>query len=138
MGVEWRHWAKYYKGILIAMAIIVTLEPRIITEVLDGLSVDTRIDDWVIVEDLDTKHRAVYGYCPLDGPGGERRGTFLPLSGFPMALVPEVQRQINALRGYPDGSVKPADMINSGRTAAEQDADDEDGEDYYDDDEDEQ
>jgi hypothetical protein len=61
-----------------------------------------------------------WGYCPH----GKGRGTFLPLSGFPKELVGEVQRQINLLRGYPEGEgPAPPVMVETGRTAAEQEAD---------------
>ena len=59
-------------------------------------------------------------------------GTFLPLSGFPMELTEEVQRQINEIRGV---ECQPPRMIASGRNAAEQDADqefeDQDDEELY-------
>lgn len=99
--------------------IIVELEPREITVLKHGLTVNRHIDDWVIITDVASGDRRVHGYCPLDGDGCHR-GTFLPLSGFPVDLVDEVQRQINEIRGYGANGVAPPVMIDSGRTAEEQ------------------
>lgn len=79
-----------------------------------------------------TDGRQLWGYCPTD----EKRGGFLPLSGFPKELVPEVQKQINHLRGYKAGEgPEPPVILETGRTAQEQRQDsesneDEDGEIY--------
>lgn len=71
-----------------------------------------------------------WGYCATD----PARATFLPLSGFPMELVGEVQRQINLLNKYEAGEgPEPPVMLASGRTAAEQDADNAEAEDDFDD-----
>ena len=104
-------------------AIKVTLEPRIFQKTRGNLTVDVHLDDWVVIENLETGHRQSWGYCPLDD-GPFIRGTWLPLSGFPMELGDEVQRQINIIRGYEEGKeAEPPKMIESGRTAAEQEAD---------------
>lgn len=73
--------------------------------------------------------RRLMGYCPTI-PG---RGQFLPLSGVPKEIVPEIQRQINELRGFSDGQgPAPIHMTETGRTAAQQRA-----QAYQDDDEEE-
>jgi len=57
------------------------------------------------------------GYCPT----GSMEGKFLPLSGVPKEIVPEIQRQINLLRGFKDGDgPDPIEMAHTGRTAQEQ------------------
>jgi len=70
--------------------------------------------------------RRLMGYCPTI-PGREQ---FLPLSGVPMEIVPEIQRQINELRGFESGEgPAPIQMTETGRTAAEQRAESYDEED---------
>lgn len=101
----------------------VTLEPRYIQKATQNLVLDVHIDDWVVVENVDTGERRSWGYCPLD-EGPYIRGTWLPLSGFPKELAPEVQRQINIIRGYTkENAPAPPNMIETGRTAGEQEAD---------------
>lgn len=63
--------------------------------------------------------RQCWGYCStIDG-----QQVFLPLSGFPMELVQSVQDKLNAMHFPQGGGPDAAIVIDSGRTAAEQDAD---------------
>lgn len=109
----------------------VRLRPMTVQKRVGNLTVDQDCkQDYVDIFTPDGKGQT-WGYCPH----GEGRGTFLPLSGFPKELVGEVQRQINLLRGYKEGDgPAPPEMIETGRTAAEQEAaaqqDDYDEEEY--------
>jgi hypothetical protein len=73
--------------------------------------------------------RQLIGYCPT----GDLPGVFLPLSGVPKEIVPNIQKQINQLRGFADGEgPQPIDIRETGRTAKEQrqQYEDEDEEEY--------
>lgn len=114
--------------------ITVTLRPMVVPKKVGNLTVKRSVkQDYVDIETEDGK-KQTWGYVSSI-PGLD---TFLPLSGFPMELTAEVQRQINELRGYKEGEgPKPPQMVANGRTAAEQEADaaaDEFDEIYYEDD----
>lgn len=104
----------------------VELEPFTCSKTVGNLTYTQRLDqDRVYI--VTDNGRQCWGYVPTV----EGHGTFLPLSGFPKELCPEVQRQINEIRGT---NCKPPDMLESGRTAAEQEADaiqDEESEEEY-------
>jgi hypothetical protein len=104
----------------------VVLKPFTVEKQVGNITVTQSLNqDQVII--VTAQGQQMWGYSPTL-PG---HGTFLPLSGFPKELCPEVQRQINEIRGTND---KPPVMIESGRTAAEQAAesveDDESEEEY--------
>ena len=67
-------------------------------------------EDWVAVN-LGNGHRS-WGRCNRDGDA-----VFVPLSGFPKELVPEVQEALNNLKGCEPGTgPEPVEIIDSGPT----------------------
>lgn len=92
----------------------VVLKPHTVEKTVGNITVTQSLNqDQVII--VTTTGQQMWGYAPTI-PG---HGTFLPLSGFPKEMVDEVQRQINEIRGTND---KAPVMLDSGRTAAEQEA----------------
>jgi hypothetical protein len=104
----------------------VKLEPFTVEKTVGNLTVTQSLNQDRVVIVTNTGQRC-WGYCSTL-KGCE---IFLPLSGFPKELVAEVQRQINALKGYPEGEgPNAAVVIETGRTAGEQAADADDTEVY--------
>jgi hypothetical protein len=112
----------------------VKLVPMTVPKVVGNLVVQKSLNQDRVDIFNEKGEGATWGYCPTV----EGHGTFLPLSGFPKELVGEVQRQINILRGFKDGEgPPPPQMIETGRTAAQQAAEAQEAEaqDDYDEDE---
>lgn len=104
---------------------VVKLFPFEIQERKGNLTVTKSMgmDKVVIVTDNGQRH---WGYCSDD------TGTFQQLSGFPKELAPEVQRQINLLRGFAVGEgPDPPVILESGPTAQEQEFVEIEGEEEY-------
>lgn len=94
---------------------VVKLEPFTLQETVGNLTVTKSLNQDRVIIVTDSGQRT-WGYCSTFA-GHE---VFLPLSGFPKELVPEVQRQINILKGYADGDGPlPAEVIETGPNAEE-------------------
>jgi hypothetical protein len=106
----------------------VVLKPHMVEQPYKNVTVTKSLNqDLVYV--VNTKGMELMGHCPT----GKMPGVFLPLSGVPKEIVPDIQRQINHLRGFADGEgPQPIDMKETGRTAKEQrqQYEDEDEEEY--------
>jgi len=110
----------------------VVLKPFTVEETVGNVTVTKSLNqDMVII--VTTQGQQSWGYCP-SVPG---HGTFIPLSGFPgkkvtleelNEYVGEVQRQINEIRGE---NFAPPEMVESGPTAAEEQAESETDEEEF-------
>jgi len=101
----------------------VVLKPFTVEETIGNVTVTKSLNQDIVII-VTAQGQQSWGYCPTV-PG---HGTFLPLSGFPMELVGEVQRQINEIRGE---NFAPPEMIESGPTAAEEQAESETDEEEF-------
>lgn len=96
--------------------ITVDIKDHIINDVKNGLKIKKRLDLSKVFVTQGSQRRH-WGYV-WDHPKG---GKFQPLSGFPTELVPEVQKQINGIRGFAEGSgPAPPVMVRQGGTAQQQ------------------
>jgi len=107
------------------MTVRVKLHPHTVYKRVDNLEVDVTWQDWVAV-DTGSGFKS-WGFCDRVG------GVFVPLSGFPRELVPEVQRQVNELRGCAPGTgPAPLAIEDSGPTNQDQEIVEDDEEEYED------